>query len=113
MGHAGEPEDRIDVETGERINVVRPYGEMDMSRAPELHRVLVKALARGVDVVVDLQHLTFCDSSGLNALLTARSAAAADGRTLYLAAPTVQVARLLEMTGSDAIFSIDPAPPLP
>ncbi|MEU8464576.1 STAS domain-containing protein [Streptomyces sp. NPDC029003] len=113
MGQADERGERIDVEGSDRITVVRPYGEMDISRAPSLQQALRRALARGVDVVVDLQHLTFCDSSGLNALLTARTEAAAEGRTLYLAAPTHQVVQLLKVTGAETVFSIDPAPPIP
>ncbi|MFK0047662.1 STAS domain-containing protein [Streptomyces sp. NPDC090741] len=63
------------------------------------------------DLVVDLQYLSFCDSSGLNALLAARAVAAESGQIFYLAAPREQFMRLLEITGAVDLFAIEPAPP--
>ncbi|MFE1807220.1 STAS domain-containing protein [Streptomyces sp. NPDC059533] len=97
-----------------RHGCVRPYGEMDMARAAAFRQAIFEALAgepRLSDVVIDLQHLVFWDSSGLNALLDARAAVATTGQTLHLAAPRNQFLRLLELTGTTELFSIDPAPP--
>lgn len=104
----------IEVEARGGITVVRPYGEMDIVRAAAFHRALHDALTavpRPARVMVDLQHLAFCDSSGLNALLTARNLAAAAGQELRLAGPRRQFLRLLEMTGAVDLFQVDPAPP--
>ncbi|MFC9816734.1 STAS domain-containing protein [Streptomyces virginiae] len=59
---------------------------------------------------MDLTAMSFCDSSGLNALLGARLHAEEAGHRLRLAAPCQQVVRLLEMTGAIEVFTIDPAP---
>ncbi|MEU2390309.1 STAS domain-containing protein [Streptomyces sp. NPDC007369] len=104
----------IEVDTRGGTVVVRPYGEMDIARAQTFRQALFEALTgepRLSDVVVDLQHLAFCDSSGLNALLDARTAVAATGQHLYLAAPRAQFLRLLEVTGTKELFTIEPAPP--
>ncbi|WP_371681535.1 STAS domain-containing protein [Streptomyces sp. NBC_01276] len=73
----------IDVEVHGSATVVRPHGEMDISRAGHFRHVLLDALSGErlpYDVVVGLQHLSFCDSSGLNALLAARTVAPSRGR---------------------------------
>ncbi|MEU8437200.1 STAS domain-containing protein [Streptomyces sp. NPDC029216] len=62
--------------------------------------------------MVDLQHLSFCDSSGLNALLAARTAATESSQNLYLAAPREQFTRLLKITGAGELFTIETVPPL-
>ncbi|MGW4690713.1 STAS domain-containing protein [Streptomyces sp. NPDC004244] len=108
----GSPDIEVDARSG--TAVVRPHGEMDISRAQAFRQALFEALAgepRLSDVVVDLQYLSFCDSSGLNVLLDARTAVAATGQRLFLAAPREQFLRLLEHTGTQDLFTIEPAPP--
>ncbi|MER7537577.1 STAS domain-containing protein [Streptomyces sp. NPDC097704] len=110
----GDDREDIDVEADGTTTVVRPYGEMDMTRADEFRQVLLAALSTGGPghhVVVDLRYLSFCDSSGLNALLAARATAAETGRHLSLAAPTSQFLRLLEITGIPDLFPIAQLPP--
>ncbi|MFJ9609029.1 STAS domain-containing protein [Kitasatospora sp. NPDC101176] len=88
-------------------------GEADMDTAPVLARALTAALAgtpRPDVLVVDCARLTFCASAGLNELLRARRAAEAAGVAFRLAAPGPQVVRLLDITGTDAVFEIDPGP---
>ncbi|WP_329493011.1 STAS domain-containing protein [Kitasatospora herbaricolor] len=61
--------------------------------------------------MIDLAGVTFCDSSGLDALLGARIETGRQGLTLDLARPAHAVARLLEITGADKVFPIDPGIP--
>ncbi|MFJ3964907.1 STAS domain-containing protein [Streptomyces sp. NPDC090036] len=87
--------------------VVHVGGEMDIDRAPMMYDALHAAITRpgGSDeIVVDLSGLSFCDSSGLNALIHARQTAAEHGRRIVLRTPPPQLRRLLEMTGADALF---------
>ncbi|MFJ4862309.1 MULTISPECIES: STAS domain-containing protein [unclassified Streptomyces] len=97
-----------------RQTVIHVAGEMDMDRAhvfrAELDAVIANASA-GVEVVVDLSGLAFCDSSGLNALLAARQHAEESGHHLRLAGPSPQVTRLLEITGTIDLFPIGSVPP--
>ncbi|MFJ6934351.1 STAS domain-containing protein [Streptomyces sp. NPDC101132] len=106
---------RIEVEARDGTTVLRPHGEMDIERAADFHRRLLTALARdpggAAEVVVDLRHLTFCDSAGLHSLLRARTAASRNGHRLSLAAPMDQFLRLLDLTGTRDLFDIRPAPP--
>lgn len=59
--------------------VVAPQGELDLATAPQLAGVLGEH--RADDVLVDLRGLTFIDSSGLAAVVTAwRNASDAGGQ---------------------------------
>ncbi|WP_420078668.1 STAS domain-containing protein [Streptomyces sp. JL4002] len=92
-----------------RTAVVRPAGEIDIDTAPSLGRALTRALgfvamSRADRVVADCSRVTFCDSSGLNALIAARLQAVEAGTTLHLANPAPQLQRLLQMTGAAPLF---------
>ncbi|MFD9080138.1 STAS domain-containing protein [Streptomyces erythrochromogenes] len=103
-----------DEAAGPGAAVVRVSGELDIDRAPALRTELNDAIASApdsADVAVDLSAMSFCDSSGLNALLGARLHAEEAGHLLRLVAPSAQMVRLLEMTGAIHVFTIDPAPP--
>ncbi|WP_426361739.1 STAS domain-containing protein [Streptomyces sp. E-08] len=97
---------------GRGRSVVRVSGEMDFEHSKELRASLMTALDRtppGSDVVVDLRNSSFCDSSGLNVLLSVRLAALKRGVHLALAAPSHQMIRLLEFTRSEDLFTYIPA----
>lgn len=56
--------------------------------------------------VLDCSRLEFCDSTGLNVLLGARLKAEADGGGVHLAGLQPVVARVFEITGAEAVFSL-------
>ncbi|MEU6215734.1 STAS domain-containing protein [Streptomyces sp. NPDC090085] len=94
--------------------VVRVTGDMDVEHADELRAALAAALAEapdGAEIVVDLRHSSFCDSAGLNTLLEARRRGEESGHVVRLAAPSHQLLRLLEYTGTTGRFPLDPAVP--
>ncbi|CAM5675402.1 hypothetical protein SAVIM338S_07157 [Streptomyces avidinii] len=100
-------------EKGPSEPLIRVTGEMDMDRAKEFRAQLDAAIAAApatADVTLDLSGMTFCDSSGLNVLLQARLHAEERGHALRLAGPGRQMLNLLEMTGANALFPIDPPP---
>ncbi|QKW23661.1 STAS domain-containing protein [Kitasatospora sp. NA04385] len=93
-----------------RARVVRLDGELDRDQLPRLNRALDAAVAgRPGLLVLDLELLTFCDSSGLNAFVRTRRVLAEAGADLVLTAPTAAVARLLEITGTAAVFDVRPS----
>lgn len=100
---------RVEVEKEERQVIVHVGGEMDIDRAPLLQVALHTLITQPdypTDIVIDLTGLTFCDSSGLNALLQARFTAEEHGRRITLHAPNRQVRKLLELTGTHQLFPI-------
>ncbi|MFJ1754092.1 STAS domain-containing protein [Kitasatospora sp. NPDC088134] len=91
-------------------------GEIDIHTAPRLDRQLRRALAvrpAPAVVLLDLQDVSFMDSTGLNSLLAARVEADRNGTLLALAHPRPQVTRLLEITETAPLFPLSPLPPRP
>ncbi|QIQ06353.1 STAS domain-containing protein [Streptomyces liangshanensis] len=89
-----------------RLAVAAVSGDLDAETAPAVYRQAVEVIARCPFVVLDLSDVTFCDSSGFNALLRLRRRAQEDGVELALAALPTQIARLLALTGAEAVFSV-------
>ncbi|MYS89757.1 MULTISPECIES: STAS domain-containing protein [Streptomyces] len=87
--------------------VVTPAGELDHHTADLLREPLEDCLAKGFKrLVIDCARLEFCDSTGLNVLLGARLKAEAAGGGVALAGMQPVVARVFEITGADAVFSV-------
>jgi anti-sigma B factor antagonist len=77
-----------------------------------LQTALASLLRDRVDrVVVDLSGIEFCDSTGMNVLLSAMKRLKEQGGTLELAAPRPAVRRILQVTGLDTVFSVHDAVP--
>ncbi|MEU0248501.1 STAS domain-containing protein [Streptomyces sp. NPDC006235] len=87
--------------------VVTPAGELDHHTADLLREPLEDCLSKGFKrLVIDCARLEFCDSTGLNVLLGARLKAEAAGGGVALAGMQPVVARVFEITGADAVFSV-------
>ncbi|MER5198802.1 STAS domain-containing protein [Streptomyces sp. NPDC002755] len=87
--------------------VVTPAGELDHHTADLLREPLEDCLSKGTSrLVVDCTRLEFCDSTGLNVLLGARLKAEAAGGGVHLAGMLPVVARVFEITGADAVFTV-------
>lgn len=92
--------------------VVSVYGEVDLYTAPRLQTELATLVRDGVSrLVVDLSGVEFCDSTGMNVLLSAMKRLRENGGSLELAAPRSAVRRILQVTGLDTVFSVHDAVP--
>jgi anti-anti-sigma factor len=97
----------VDVRHQGSSAVVTPEGELDHHTAELLSGPLEQALADGYSrLVVDCARLQFCDSTGLNVLLGARLKADAAGGGVHLAGMLPVVARVFEITGAGAVFTV-------
>ncbi|MEU6676376.1 STAS domain-containing protein [Streptomyces sp. NPDC046925] len=95
-----------DAATGPVLEIT---GDLDYTTAPELRHDLDRLnLAAGQQLVLDLTGLAFCDSSGISALLAARSRAIELDATVALAAVPANTARILRIVGLDQVFAIYP-----
>ena len=89
-------------------------GEIDVATVVTVRESLADAArtTRG-DVVLDLERVTFVDSTGIAALLVARQELLDEMRRLHLRRPSPRVTKVLAIMGLAAIFGLDPgAPPL-
>ncbi|MFD5521387.1 STAS domain-containing protein [Streptomyces sp. NPDC127066] len=87
--------------------VVTPAGELDHHTADLLREPLEGCLEKGyARLIIDCSRLEFCDSTGLNVMLGARLKAEAAGGGVHLAAMQPVVARVFEITGAEAVFTV-------
>jgi anti-anti-sigma factor len=87
--------------------VVTVAGELDHHTADLLRESLEGCVDDGyARLVIDCSPLEFMDSTGLNVLLGARLKAEAAGGGVHLVGMQPVVARVFEITGADAVFTV-------
>ncbi|MFD0692006.1 STAS domain-containing protein [Actinomadura fibrosa] len=99
----------ITVHASEAGPVLRIAGDLDFNTASGLREEVRRVpLDPGRLLILDLTDLTFCDSSGISALIAARNRAVAAGAGIALAAVPPNTARILGIVGLDKVFPIHP-----
>src|ERR1700744_2000714 len=89
--------------------LVLAIGEIDLYTAPRLQSELTAVIASAAPasrVVVDMSGVEFCDSTGMNVLLSCLRQARERGGELELAAPRPAIIKILAVTGLDSVFTI-------
>src|SRR6201996_5436466 len=89
--------------------LVIAIGEIDLYTAPRLQSELSAVIASAAPasrVIVDMSGVEFCDSTGMNVLLSCLRQARERGGELELAAPRPAVRKILSVTGLDAVFTV-------
>jgi anti-sigma B factor antagonist len=93
--------------------IVIATGEIDLYTAPRLQSELAEVIANAAPasrIVVDMSGVEFCDSTGMNILLSSLRQVRERGGELELAAPRPAVMKILQVTALDSVFTIVPAP---
>ncbi|MFC9471846.1 STAS domain-containing protein [Nocardia sp. NPDC056952] len=91
------------------LAVANIAGEIDHATAPHLRAQALALIEQGHrHLILDLQAVTYCDSSGFNALVgISRCAEIANG-SLALSTVPGRIQRLLELTGLDVLMPAYP-----
>lgn len=91
--------------------IVELPDEIDVTNSDEVSGRLVAALAPGVKIVIaDLTATSFCDSSGVRAIMYAHETALARNIRLELAvSPEGSVRRVLQLTGAGGLMPLYPS----
>ena len=94
----------------ERAQVrVRLEGELDLSTAATYQDAVSELMENGWSaIIVDLEGLTFMDSSGLRATFELDAAATRRGVTLRLIGASSDIQRLFTLTGLSARLDVAP-----
>jgi len=88
--------------------ILKLEGEVDLERSPAVRKLLLDAVARRRDVLVDLAQVTYIDSSGIACLVEALQAARKNGFALGLVSVSQRVMRVLSLARLDKVFPIHP-----
>ncbi|GHB68413.1 anti-sigma factor antagonist [Streptomyces cirratus] len=84
-------------------------GELDIATAPRLRAQALALIEQGHrHLILDLGAVTFCDSSGFNALVGIFRCAKTVNGTLVLAAVPDRLERMLDLTGLSAVLPAHP-----
>jgi anti-sigma B factor antagonist len=92
-------------QTDSGVTVLAPSGRLDVVGAPALKEAVSEAMKNGQPrLVIDMEGVTFVDSSGLGSVVSALKQVRTSKGDLRLAAPNQQVRVVLELTTLDRVF---------
>ncbi|WP_449065535.1 STAS domain-containing protein [Planomonospora algeriensis] len=93
--------------------IVTIVGEIDLYTAPRLQSEFDRLLDEraAAFMVVDMSGVEFCDSTGMNVLLSALKRLREQGGILEMAGPRPAVRKILQVTGLDSVFTVHEAVP--
>ena len=101
MSHRSSEGLRVDIAPDRERVTVRAVGEIDLATAADLEDPLSELLDRGFGhVVLDLQGVTFMDSSGVRVLISAHQHAEVLGAALSIVVGMSRIRQTLELSGA-------------
>lgn len=98
----------IETTRGERITVISPRGKLVIGEpVEEFEEVVVDLVDDGVRfLVIDLEHVSRLDSSGVGSLVSALRNCRDQGGDARLAGPSDHLRKIIEMMGLMQVFEI-------
>jgi anti-sigma B factor antagonist len=97
----------VDTQFRDGVAIVGVQGEVDVYTAPRLKEELTRLVEAGnARIVVAVGDVVYVDSSGLGVLIGALKRTRDAGGDLVVAAPNPRIARILSVTGLNAIFNV-------
>jgi anti-sigma B factor antagonist len=96
----------VHIEQTAQASIVRVSGELDLATAPQLRDALAGLSRPPALVILDLEHLTFADSTGLREMLVEHRRAARGGYDFVIAAASEPVRRLFQLTALDMTLNL-------
>jgi anti-sigma B factor antagonist len=101
----------LDIETEQHLGQceITLRGEVDVYTAPKLKATLIEAIESGcANIVIDLEGVSFIDSSGLGVLVSAlRRARERDG-AVRIVCTRENILKIFRITGLDKVFPVFP-----
>ena len=98
---------KLSYEDHGKISVMTVSGELTSDQVETFRRSCLERYAAGIrDLVLDLEYLTFVDSSGLEALLEILDEGSERSGQLRLVRPDTTIRKILEVTRLERRFNI-------
>jgi anti-anti-sigma factor len=92
---------------GGSVHVIAPSGILDASQGEALRERFMAAMAEGITAFqLDMGQISFMDSAGFGALVMILKKVRESGGQLTLTGVQHQVRLVLELTGTDKVFTI-------
>ena len=92
-----------------QTSIVRLNGRLDITSAAETKRLFATTVQNGTPrIVVDLEGISFIDSSGLSALVSGLRSSRQAGGDLRLASAGEQPRAVMALTSLDQVFQLYP-----
>ena len=89
------------------LTIVHVGGEIDVDTAPLLREALDKQVAAGrTDLFVDLEDVTFMDSTGLGVLVGRLKLVRGQNGSLRIVSSQDRILKVFKITGLDKVFHI-------
>jgi anti-sigma B factor antagonist len=96
---------RYPIEASKGVPVVTAPEEIDITNADGLRAALLEAATHGhAALVVDMTGTQFCDTAGIQVLVTAHKRAVAEGGQLRLVISSPHILRIFAITGIDRVI---------
>lgn len=96
---------RVDVEETENTITITPYGKIDTLSSGDFENTIMPLLAKGKEIVFDLDECTYISSSGLRVFLKARKLIGAD-HPVKITNVDEAIMEVFTLTGFDELFDI-------
>jgi anti-anti-sigma factor len=93
----------------EDLYILRPSGFIDAENGLRLRHAVEDVIAsKPQDILIDCGQVEFMDSSGFGCLVSTLKKVREQARQLYLCNLTPQICTVLELTGTDRVFTVFP-----
>ncbi len=100
---------RFEIPCVDDPSVLKPSGLLDAQSGADLRATISLLLnEKPGDILIDCQSIEFMDSSGFGALVSMLKRVREHGKQLYLCSLNSQVRIVLELTGTEKVFTIFP-----
>lgn len=96
------------VENADSYSVIAVRGEVDLHTAPKVQYAIERGMNGIGTVVLDMENITFMDSTALSTFMRAKDYLQDQGVALRLAAPSGAVNRIFDVTGCGEYFDVYP-----
>jgi len=97
----------IEVETREKVTIIRPGERLDLLSYAELEEIFAEALAGGAEaLVLDLHRVRYMNSSAIGVLQRYNEEAAAVGARLVVTRLSSEAAHIFKIVGLDRMLTV-------